>query len=122
MDGTHFLDNQSLQTRIDESISNSLTEAGCSLLGDNSLSLSSGSVAVLLLSLDVLDESASSSSGSVSSNRLDRPHISSLLSVESTSSRGILLLLLVEVRLSTESTDDMRMIILLTCCWGTSRL
>jgi hypothetical protein len=46
--------------------------------------LSSGSVSVLLLSVDVLDVSASTSSGCVSSDVLDGPVISSLLGMETT--------------------------------------
>ena len=84
--------------------------------------LSSGSISVLLFSVDVFDISASTGSGSVSSNVLDGPIVSSLLGVETTSSLGILSLLEMEVRFTRVSGDSMRMAILLTVGGGSSRL
>jgi len=84
--------------------------------------LSSGSVPVLLFSVDVFDISASTSSGSVSSDVLHGPIVSSLLGMETTTGLGILSLLEMEIRFSRVSGDSMRMAILLTVGGGTSRL
>jgi hypothetical protein len=84
--------------------------------------LSSASVSVLLSSVDSLDVSASTGSGSVSSDVLDGPVVSSLLGVETTAGLGILSLLEMEVGSSRESGDGMRMAILLSVGWSTSRL
>jgi hypothetical protein len=59
--------------------------------------LGSGSVSVLLLSVDVSEGSASTGSGSVSSDVLHRPVVSSLLGVEASTGLGILSLLEMEV-------------------------
>ena len=84
--------------------------------------MGSASVSVLLLSVDVSEGSASASSGSVSSDVLHRPVVSSLLGVEAATSLGILSLLEMEVRSSRVSGDGMRMAILLSVGWGSSCL
>jgi len=66
--------------------------------------------------------SHSSSSFGVSSLGFGGPVISSLLGVETTTSYGILSLLLMEVRSSTKSTDTMRVSMFLTSGWSTSSL
>jgi hypothetical protein len=84
--------------------------------------LSSASPAILLFSGDVSESSHSTGSGGISSKSLGRPIISSLLGVETTTGLGVLSLLEMEVRSSSESGDSMRMSMLQTCCWGTSCL
>lgn len=84
--------------------------------------MGSGSVAVLLLSVHVSEMSASAGSSSVSSDVLHRPVVSSLLGVEASTGLGILSLLEMEVGSSRVSGDGMRMIILLSVGWGSSRL
>lgn len=84
--------------------------------------MGSASVPVLFLSVDVSEGSASAGSGSVSSDVLHRPVVSSLLGVEATTGLGILSLLEVEVRSSRVSGDGVRMAILLSVSWGSSCL
>ena len=78
------------------------------------------SVAVLLTSGHMTEVSHSASARRVSSLSLGRPVISSLLGVEPTARLGVLSLLLVEVRSSGESTDAMRVHMLLTSRRSTS--
>ena len=85
-------------------------------------SLSTRSVTILFLSSDGSEMSHSACTGSVSSDVLSRPHISSFLVVETTAGLGILSVLLMEVGSSTESTDTMRVCMLLTCRWSSSSL
>ena len=82
------------------------------------------SVTVLLSSLDMLEGSHSSSSGSVSSDGFGGPHVSSLCGTTSTSSFNgrVSLLLEMEVGLSSNSTDSVGVAILLTSCGRSSRL
>ena len=101
-----------------ESVSLSLDRSCLHFLGG----LGTGSVAVLLLSLNVLDVSASTSAGSRPSDGLDGPGVSSLLGVETTAGGGVLSLLEVEVGLSRVSGDGVRMAVLLTVGWSTSSL
>lgn len=82
--------------------------------------MSSGSVSVLLLSLNVSEGSHSTGAGSVSSDVLDGPVVSSLLGVETTAGLGILSLLEMEVGSSRVSGDGVRMAILFTVGWSTS--
>ena len=84
--------------------------------------MGTGSVSVLLLSGDVLDGSASTGSGSGSSDLLGGPIVSSLLGVETTAGLGILSLLEMEVGSTSVSGDGVRMAILLSVGWGSSRL
>ena len=90
--------------------------SGCDFLGG----LSAGSVAILFLSVDVSKRSHSTGTSSVSSDSLYGPHISSLLVVNTATSWGVTLLLLVKVRFSTESTDTMGVGMLLTSGGSTS--
>ena len=78
------------------------------------------SVAVLLASGNVAEVSHSTSASSVSSLGLGGPIVSSLLGVEAATRLGVLSLLLVEVRSSGESTDAMRVHMLLTSRRSTS--
>jgi len=70
----------------------------------------------------VSELSDSTGSGSVSSDVLDGPIVSSLLGVETTAGLGILSLLEMEVGSSRVSGDGMRMAILLSVGWGSSGL
>lgn len=76
--------------------------------------LAASSVAVLLLSGDILNVSASASAGRVSSQSLGRPIVSSLLSMEAATGLSVLSVLLMEVRPTGEPTDHMRVRMLLT--------
>ena len=94
---------------------------GCSLRGLDLLGgLHAVSVAILFLSGDVTEVSHSAGASGVSSLGLDRPVISSLLGVEAATRLGVLSLLLVEVGSSGESTDAVRVHVLLTSCWSSS--
>ena len=96
--------------------------AKCSAGGLHLLGLGSASESVLLSSLDFLEVSSSAGSGLVSSDGLDGPVVSSSLGMGATSGLGILLVLLVEVGSSGESTDHVRVSSSLSCCGGSSRL
>ena len=87
--------------------------SSCSL-GDHFGGLGSTSVTILLLSGNVLDVSASSSSFLGSSDGFKRPVISSLLGMNTSAGNSVSLLLLMEVRSSGESTNVVRMIVLLS--------
>ena len=76
---------------------------GLNLLGG----LGSGSESVLEFSIDGLEISHSSGSGSLSSDGLGGPVVSSSLGVFTTSGLSVLLVLLVEVGSSRESADHM---------------
>ena len=76
------------------------------------------SVTVLLSSVDVSEMSHSSSSSGVSADGFLGPVVSSLGG--STSERGGLLLLKMEVGLATNSGDGVGVSVLLTSSWGTS--
>ena len=86
------------------------------------LGSAAGSITVLLSSGNVPDVSATTSALGVSSLGLGAPVISSLLSMESATGLGVLSLLLVEVRPTSEPTDHMRVRMLLTSRRGTSSL
>ena len=113
-----------------ESKDDQTSNPGCLLLTDTPScsgldflgSLSTRSVTILFLSCDVSEGSHSACSGSVSSDVLSGPRISSFLVVEAATGLGVLSVLFMEVGSSTESTDTMRVCMLLTRCWRTSSL
>ena len=82
--------------------------------------LRSVSVTILLSSLDMSEMSHSAGSSGVSADGLGGPGVSSLGGTSSDESRSSLLE--VEVALSSDSGDGVRVCMLLTSCWGSSRL